>query len=225
MAAIAFLIFMFIALSFLRSTGSMHKDKGRIGEDRVDAMLKRCFSRHDAFLRNLYLPWEDGTTTEIDEVVISESGIFVIEVKNYSGWIFGNQRDRYWTQVLPYGYSGRSIRNRFPNPILQNGYHIRSIRRVLCGIDLPVHSIVVFSDDCVFRDITYFPDGVSLIHEADLKRTIKDIRAEYRGCLDNEMADKVKRLLLKVSLDGDDVEENHIEIIRRKHGHYHSDGD
>lgn len=39
-------------------------------------------------MTNLYLPKEDGTTTEIDLIMIAESGIYVIESKNYSGWIF-----------------------------------------------------------------------------------------------------------------------------------------
>lgn len=49
------------------------------------------FGSTDRILHNRYLPWPNGMTTEIDRIAIISSGIFVIEVKNYSGWIFGNQ--------------------------------------------------------------------------------------------------------------------------------------
>ena len=52
--------------------------------------------------------------------MIHEKGIFVIESKNYSGWIFGNERDKKWTQVLANG-----DKNYFFNPILQNKIHIK----------------------------------------------------------------------------------------------------
>lgn len=39
-------------------------------------------------------------TYEIDLIMISETGIYVFESKNYSGWIFGDEKQRYWTQIL-----------------------------------------------------------------------------------------------------------------------------
>lgn len=48
----------------------------------------------------MYVPKDDGTTTEIDLIMLSPMGIYVFESKNYSGWIFGNEKSRYWTQTL-----------------------------------------------------------------------------------------------------------------------------
>ena len=72
-------------------------------------------------LRNVYVPMENpDETTEIDVLYITRKGVFVIESKNYSGWIFGSEGDRNWTQTLPGGN-----RQRFYNPVKQNATHIR----------------------------------------------------------------------------------------------------
>jgi len=54
-------------------------------------------SRYRHF-HGLYLPRPDGKgTTQIDHIVVSRYGIFVIETKNYRGWIFGSEKQRDWT--------------------------------------------------------------------------------------------------------------------------------
>lgn len=55
-----------------------------------------------------------GTISQIDHLVVSNYGIFVIETKNYKGWILGNEDSQNWTQVI-YKY-----KNKFYNPVLQN---------------------------------------------------------------------------------------------------------
>jgi hypothetical protein len=57
-------------------------------------------------LNDIYLPLDDGSTTQIDHVVVSPFGVFVIETKTYKGWIFGNPRDAQWTQALHNGPQG-----------------------------------------------------------------------------------------------------------------------
>src|SRR5512147_1006634 len=50
-------------------------------------------------LNHVTLRLDDGTT-QIDHILVSRFGVFVIETKDYKGWIFGNEKDPYWTQVL-----------------------------------------------------------------------------------------------------------------------------
>ena len=67
-----------------------------------------------------------GGTTQIDHVFVSVFGVFVVETKNMSGWIFGSERDQDWTQVFP---GGRKFK--FQNPLRQNyGPHSRGGRRL-----------------------------------------------------------------------------------------------
>lgn len=90
-------------------------------------------------INNLVLETAPGKTSQIDHVVIKPNGIFVIETKNYSGRIYGNESQMQWTQVLNYG----KIKNHFYSPVRQNQTHIYAIRKLL-NQDTAIYSIVVF---------------------------------------------------------------------------------
>ena len=95
-------------------------------------------------IHNVIVPASDGTT-QIDHVVISVYGVFVIETKNMMGWIFGRERDERWCQSI-YGKKFH-----FQNPLRQNYRHTRCLADFL---DIPhelLHSIVIFVGDCEFK--------------------------------------------------------------------------
>ena len=83
---------------------------GEHGEKLTERELKfiRLLGRKGKILRNVYIPKDNGETTEIDIVYITQKGIFVIESKNYSGWIFGNEKDQ---QTLLGVYHRARLRN------------------------------------------------------------------------------------------------------------------
>ena len=191
--------------------------KGIKGERQVARVTKHYYRDSDRILYNLYLPWNNGSTAEIDELVISKSGIYVFEVKNYNGWIFGKQRDEYWTQVLPKGYSGKSEKNRFLNPIIQNDYHIRCLKNILGKYNIPIHSIIVFSDKCTFRNITYDSNCASIIHRKELRHHLSSIIASYEDALDQDEIDFVYNMLRSSSLNGKGVKAQHIRAIKERH--------
>lgn len=92
---------------------------------------------------NLYLRKSNGRFSQIDLVVPTKVGILVFEVKDYSGWIFGNGRHNQWTQVLAYGEE----KYRFYNPVMQNNNYIAELRKQLGqGDDFPFYSIIVFME-------------------------------------------------------------------------------
>lgn len=68
-----------------------HGDIGRYGEFLVYDELKPLEREGIRLLFNTYIPKPDGTTSEVDVIIISKCGIFVVESKNYSGWIFGDK--------------------------------------------------------------------------------------------------------------------------------------
>lgn len=134
------------------SYGTVNRDKGTGGE--YD--LYRCLSPlegYKRFLFNCYLPKEDGETTEADVILLHESGIYVFESKNYSGWIFGSENQTYWTQTLPAGRSGIQ-KYRFFNPIIQNEVHMKCLQRILNEPTIPIYSYIVFGDNCALKDVT-----------------------------------------------------------------------
>jgi restriction system protein len=107
--------------------------KGWFGEILVHQLLTHRLDQNVyRVVRNVMLPTEDGTT-QIDHIVVSRYGIFVIETKNYKGWIFGSERQAKWTQKI------FRVTNSFQNPIHQNYKHIKTLAE-LTGIPEPTPS-------------------------------------------------------------------------------------
>lgn len=123
--------------------------KGTLGESIANAVLYHlCINGYKGTpFHNIYLPRGNGEYSEIDLVYVTTKGIFVFECKNYSGWIFGSNKDRYWTVSFPNGQ-----KNQFYNPIIQNQSHINALRKIY-GKDIPCFSIVVFSDKSTLKKI------------------------------------------------------------------------
>lgn len=99
---------------------------GRIGEGFVNRKLFKFNPAHYKVLSDLLLPSKGNlSTTQIDHVVVSNFGIFCIETKSYKGWIFGNAKQEYWTQVI-YRH-----KERFFNPLRQNYAHVKAIEGLI----------------------------------------------------------------------------------------------
>jgi hypothetical protein len=111
---------------------------GAAGERRVNATLSRQLNEQDyILLEDLTLPTSHGTT-QLDHIVLSRFGIFVIETKNMSGWIFGGENQARWTQVI------RRHKSQFQNPLRQNHHHLKVVQNLL-GIRLDqLENLVAF---------------------------------------------------------------------------------
>lgn len=104
-------------------------NKGHFGEFSSYGKLAKLPGYHKA-LFNIYIPNGKEKTTEIDLVYLHETGIYVIESKNYSGWIFGDEKSQKWVQTFPNGQKFS-----FYNPINQNLGHIKALKALLPSID------------------------------------------------------------------------------------------
>jgi len=127
--------------------------KGIVGEALVKfAAYLRLRSNTYYRIHNVTLPTADGTT-QIDHVFVSRFGVFVVETKHMSGWIFGTENEAQWTQSI----FGNSFK--FQNPLRQNYKHVRAMQAVL-GIPADaIHSVVVFSGKSTF--MSDFPANVT----------------------------------------------------------------
>ena len=113
--------------------------KGQAGERTVRQLLARLEPARYTVFHSLYLPARtQGHTTELDHVVVSAHGIFVIETKNYSGLIVGSRGDRYWTVTYPGG-----ARRQIDSPIRQNRGHVSALARFLRVDESVITSLVV----------------------------------------------------------------------------------
>lgn len=129
--------------------------KGKLGEFAVSTHVKLYLDKQNYSLLNdcTFLD-EQNQTTQIDHILLSPFGIFVIETKNYKGWIFGTERQKNWTQKI-YKKSYK-----FQNPLHQNYKHQKVLEYVLADIvDADqIHSVIVFMPDCEFK--TTMPSNV-----------------------------------------------------------------
>ncbi|CAM2919329.1 NERD domain-containing protein [Moritella viscosa] len=132
--------------------------KGLIGEWYVNRKLVSALDNQQYELfKNVTLPTEDGTT-QIDHILLSPFGLFVIETKNMQGWIFGSERQAKWTQQI---YKHKTS---FQNPLRQNYKHTETLRELL---ELPkeaVHSVIIFTARAEFK--TTMPANVGYINQA-----------------------------------------------------------
>ncbi|MCF7675645.1 MAG: NERD domain-containing protein [Akkermansiaceae bacterium] len=146
---LATLLAVLVVVKFIRSPTV----KGWLGERQVNRGLRRLDPAHYRCFTDLYLPRPDGDgTTQLDHVVVSPYGIFVIETKNYQGWIFGTEKQAQWTQQI---YRHKS---KFQNPLHQNALHVKSLAAFLRLPADRFQSVVFFIGDATFK--TPMPDNV-----------------------------------------------------------------
>lgn len=182
-------------------------DKGSYGEYLTFRELEKIKGKH-RILTNVYLPIGNGKTTEIDLIYIHESGIYVIESKNYSGWIFGNEKDRFWTQVLQ-----NKRKEKFYNPIKQNETHIKSIMNV-CNIGTElIKSVIVFSERCTLKNITVHSENIPVIKRNDLVGTINKYIKKSDVKLSSDRVDSLYYILKNYSNQDESVKKAHVENI------------
>jgi len=129
--------------------------KGEMGERIVSLEAESLLDENKYHLLNdVTLRTEDGTT-QIDHIIISMYGVFVVETKNMKGWIFGNPKQKTWTQII-YG-----DRYKFQNPLHQNYKHVKTLKSLLRLNSQQLHSVVVFVGGCDFK--TEMPENVTYL--------------------------------------------------------------
>jgi hypothetical protein len=138
---ILWLLPLFLLIAFLKSSTF----KGWFGEWLVSRKASRRLP--PGIYReyhNVTIPDESGTT-QIDHIYVSRFGVFVVETKHMSGWIFGGERQSQWTQNI-YGN-----KQKFQNPILQNYKHLKTLESLLQLPLSKLHTVLVFTGDSTFK--------------------------------------------------------------------------
>lgn len=127
--------------------------KGLFGEFIINLFAKWKLDKEVYHLiKNVTLPTEDGTT-QIDHIIVSVYGVFVVETKNLRGWIFGSDKQKMWTQQI------YKHKNKFQNPLHQNYKHCKTLQSLLSLEDNQIHSVIVFIGESTFK--TEIPDNVT----------------------------------------------------------------
>jgi len=132
---IILVLLIIVGLTFLKTPGG----RGWLGEFCVKLVIGKTKPGIKYVINDCRIRVSEDKTTQIDHIVVNANGVFVIETKNYSGRIYGNENQQEWTQVLNYG----KVKNKLYNPIKQNKTHVYNVSRVIDS-DVPIVSAVVF---------------------------------------------------------------------------------
>jgi hypothetical protein len=152
--------------------------KGKAGEFLVNFLLSKRLDKNKYHLiKNVTLPTDNGTT-QIDHIVVSQYGVFVIETKNMKGWIFGTVKQKQWTQKI-YKYTGK-----FQNPLHQNYKHTQTL--AVC-LEIPkefIYSVIVLVGDSTFK--TDMPENVTYV-----RGCVKYIKSKQEKCFTPEQVTEI----------------------------------
>lgn len=177
---------------------------GRSGELFVSGKLFQLNHAHYKVLNNLLLPSRGNSeTTQIDHVVVSNFGIFCIETKAYSGWIFGDANQEDWTQVIFH------YKKRFYNPLRQNYAHVKAVEDLIKPY-YPKLSVVSF---------IAFPYADKLkISGTDLVGHIRDVVNKIKGftnqILSDTERDNIYGILERTNIQNKEVRKSHDRIVK-----------
>ena len=125
------------------------EEKGKDGEFEVSEALGEDIENQKYIFNNVIFADNKGNTCQIDHIVINKNGIWVIETKNYSGMIFGNEKEIQWTQMLAYGKEKYILYN----PILQNQTHIYRLSEYLKAKNI-FNNVIVFTGNANINNVT-----------------------------------------------------------------------
>lgn len=190
--------------------------KGFLGELIVDLSAKFMLDAENyRLLKNVILPTADGTT-QIDHIIVSTFGIFVIETKNYAGWIFGDANQKMWTQKFP-----RSSRQ-FQNPLHQNYKHTKILADLLGMESDRIFSVIVFVGDSTFK--TAMPENVT--HAGGYIRYVKSKVTPLFSSTDmNEIVTQLEQLRLMPSMKTNREHARHVkQLVASKADSHRQDG-
>uniref|UniRef100_UPI0022E53D58 nuclease-related domain-containing protein n=1 Tax=Clostridium beijerinckii TaxID=1520 RepID=UPI0022E53D58 len=197
----------FLALLVFDRLIRSSKYKGRYGENEVIKILKRLPKEY--IVLNDFLLQNGNKTSQIDHIVLCKKGIFVIETKNYGGYIYGSELDKNWTQII----GKRKIEFEFLNPIIQNKGHIDAIRHNLSlNNKIPIISVVVFSNN---GNIANVNSHTPVKYISELKSFI--LKYDTIVSLSESEIQDINYGLVEKNIKGKKARKQHMKNIQRRY--------
>lgn len=194
-------LILFCLLLFFLLKNRKWFSRGARGERTVSGKL-HGLGEHYIVLDDLLIPNAHGDT-QIDHVVVSPFGVFVIETKCWTGWISGGENTDQWTQTI---YKEKYDK---PNPIYQNKVHVEAVKLALKSYgDVVVVPIVVIVD--CDRLMVNTPNYTVIRTNALKSEVLQHTQIIYTDAQCEAMA----QTLLGMSSDDKDRREQHIQKVQ-----------
>ncbi|MEY8356922.1 nuclease-related domain-containing protein [Lachnospiraceae bacterium 54-53] len=188
-------------------------DKGNEGEYRTSRRIKEL-EGYSKTIHNAYIPKQGKEeTSEIDIIIVHEKGIFVIENKNYSGWIFGSEKDRNWKETFK---TGKKVS--FYNPIKQNKAHIKHLKIYLEKYkEIPFLSVIVFNADATLKNVKVESTDVIVAYSLNYIKRLNEKIKNLTPVLNREEIEDIYNTLKEKTIVTEAEKSIHIENINTKY--------
>lgn len=161
---LAFVGIMFWLMAILYNTSKAIKTDTKVIDYNLEKIPKGCENLENVLLN------VDGEMIEVKRILVSNKGVFVIITKEYEGWIFGREEEKYWTQMV------YNKKNKFLNPILENYTYVNAVKKKLADMNqVPVYSLVLFKDDCTLKKIE---SNIPVINCWELRRYVLNLEKD-----------------------------------------------
>lgn len=191
---------------------------GKEGEDDVSrAIYTACQydKRYYRILRNVYIPKRNGELSEIDVLLLHETGVYVFESKNLSGSIYGDADKPHWLR-----YRKNGEKDFIPNPIKQNEGHINYLRDFLKQdrYKFRVFSMIVFGLNAKLNAI---PEDTSFTTTHEIFNLEMDLIKKFEAGMNfysPEIIDSWSKILIPCTMLSEDQKRAHVERVTRKFG-------
>lgn len=181
--------------------------KGWFGEKVISLYLSKLPKNEYKLINDVTLRTDNGTT-QIDHIVVSPYGVFIIETKNYKGWITGGEKSSQWTQNI-YGK-----KKSFLNPILQNFGHVKAVKALLRQYpDITIIPIVAFSPECELKVKT-------TSHVVYYNRVCEVIFKYKKKVLRGKDIASIVSILSNKNMTSTDVKKEHVRSVRNKKANF-----
>jgi hypothetical protein len=204
------------------------KGKGVIGEWKVNRVLKRAALEYGGIEITDLMLEDNRSSSQIDNLLLTTKALYVFEVKNYTGHIFGSEDQMNWTVTVKHVNKKRSksgrvykkthiSKHKFYNPIKQNHTHINKIKNLTNISDvIPVFNIVVFGTNAVIRDVKHSP-ATYVLHHTEIMRFIHQKEQEIEHTIDDEQLIDIIDLLYSLNIVDKRRRKQHVNDIKSKH--------
>lgn len=169
-----------------------------LGEEEVKKVLSKISGYK--LLNDIMIRKENGTS-QIDHILVGKKGVFVIETKDYSGTIRGEEYSKYWTQSI------NKRKNHFYNPIRQNYGHVKSVEKLIKEKDIYI-SLIVFTNKSNLKGLK---TETPVIQVKKLKKFIRKYKSNIK--LSNDQIEDIYKSLKRGNVQSSRVRRKHVKRI------------
>lgn len=224
-----FYIYLIIAVIILalgyRYYLNLPTTKGKRLEVKIDAILKKMSLEVGGFeFRDYMIPYGERTS-QIDNIFMSQKAVYVIEAKNYEGFIFGSESQASWTLTRKTTKTYRNKRGKsyqksyinkysFYSPIMQNQTHIEALKKLM-NTTAPIYNIVVFSNKALLKDVK--TNRIVCINVKDLHKTIKSIESTLTHIVPLDEQIEIVDTLFLENITSKKLRKLHVKHIQKQY--------